>query len=231
MYAQPEPLGDSMSPRLSCSYGSFHQMDEEQVASTDATPRRPTITVPLGIQLTGPDLAADAEMLVSLGAVIRAASLADHGLRMLYCALVGSPYATITAAGQMTNWLLDECFALLQARLGVTPDQKAKLVDQLSRLKSIAQQRNRFVHDIWAGPTDDPELVRSKRGRYELSYQPVTLDDLIPTSQEYNQFFTFVIDWILDTLGADAISIESLLRWNDAQSHSNVQECPPKTGH
>ena len=87
-------------------------MTEDDGAASESdtllTGARPTITVPLGVTLYGPDVADDAKLLLALGAVIRAASIADHNLRELYCALLDSPYASVTAGGAMTDWLIEE---------------------------------------------------------------------------------------------------------------------------
>ncbi|SDL01037.1 hypothetical protein SAMN04488074_108238 [Lentzea albidocapillata subsp. violacea] len=178
----------------------------------------------MGIQLNGPDLDEDARMLVGLGAVVRAASQADHELRTLYCALVGSPYAAVIAAGQMTNQLITDCRALIEVRLDLTTEGKTKILDLLGELKRLSERRNRFVHDVWAGGLDgQTELMRSKRGTKDLSFQPITLNELIDTARGIMYTLVQINSWIFDAL-PHAVGMEAQLRWIEAQVRQGKDE-------
>jgi hypothetical protein len=170
--------------------------------------------VPAGVSLNGPDFAADAQMLIGLGSLIRSASMAEQELRSLYCALVSSPYATVTASGQMTNWLIDECIALVKVRVDLTEEQKSDLLGLLSRVKALAAQRNRFVHDVWAtGPDDSPTLIRSNRRSHQWTFQPVALENLIECGRGFTECTIRIGTWIFQALGITAVGMEAQLRW------------------
>ncbi|TWP47424.1 hypothetical protein FKR81_32445 [Lentzea tibetensis] len=177
--------------------------------------------VPMGIQLNGPDLDEDARMLIGLGAVVRAASAADHTLRMLYCALVGSPYAVVIAAGQMTSQLIKDCRALINVRLDLTPESKIRILSLLNELHQRSERRNRFVHDIWVGGLDgQSELMRSKRGTKDLSLEPITLDQLIDTASGIIGTQIQITRWISEAL-PQAVGMEARLRLIEAQARED----------
>lgn len=182
----------------------------------DADPWPTTVEVPLGIQLQGPDFRADVQMLIALGAVVRAASQLELGLRMLFCALEGSKYAAVTAAGQQTTWLLDRSESVLKCRTEISDEHRARLGDLLRKTKSAIHERNRYVHDVWVGDiSGNPQLMRSERGEFNLSFRSVTLEDLVKTSRTLIACQIGLTQWIGDVLGADAITVEAQLRWEE----------------
>lgn len=179
---------------------------------TDKPPRWPTIEVPKGIQLDGPDFDEDARMLVVLGALVRAASAADRTLRTLYCALIGSPYAVVTAAGKMTSQLISDCKSLVGVRTDLSRENADKILALLSDLKRLSEQRNRFVHDVWTGGRESHvELMRSKPGTNELTFRPITLDELIATEIGIRHTSVQISHWIFLAL-PDEVSMEAQLR-------------------
>lgn len=175
-----------------------------------------TIEIPLGIQMHGPDFGADAQMLIALGAVVRAASKLEFGLRGLFCALEASKFACITAAGQSVGWLLEMSNALLARRQDISEEHRARLAALLADARDAIEKRNRYVHDVWAGGTDgSPQLLRSHRRRHELSSSSVALEGLIETSRVLTECHVRIEQWIWVALGADSVSIEAQLRWED----------------
>jgi hypothetical protein len=140
----------------------------------------------------------------------------DYQLRVLYCALMQSKYASMTAAGQMTGWLLSSCGALVKRRDQLTDDQRETLETVLVRAKAAAEERNRFVHDVWAIGSQERELMRGKRGSHVISREPITLQRLLDAGGELEACSLSVIRWLLD-LGPDAASYETQLRWEDFQ--------------
>jgi len=181
------------------------------------------IDIPSGVTLFGPNIEADVHLLIALGNVVRAASMTDQALRGLYCALIGSPYAAITAAGQMSRQLIDWCQAVAKSRLDLTDEQKATIKGELATLISLVERRNRFVHDVWARGATGPSLIRSSKGNYELSIEPVTLDDLAATAIGLNGSSVAITNWIFETLGAEAVGLEAQLRWIQEQSRQDIE--------
>lgn len=82
---------------------------------------------------TDPDFNADVQMLIGLGAVVRVSSQLEFGLRSLFCALEGSKYAAITAAGQSTDWLLGMSEALLKCNVDISHKHRIALTALLKR--------------------------------------------------------------------------------------------------
>jgi hypothetical protein len=184
--------------------------------SINRAPWPTSVEVPLGIQLQGPDFDVDVQMLIGLGAVVRAASQLELGLRMLFCALDGSKYAAVTAAGQDASWLLERSESILKCRTEVPDEDRSRLAALLGMAKSAIRERNRFVHDVWAGDAPGkPGLMRSQRGRFDLSFNEVTLEGLIQTAQTLIECHIGLTEWIAEALGPDSISVEAQLRWEE----------------
>ncbi len=128
----------------------------------------------------------------------------------------GTKYAAITAAGQSAAWLLDMCEALLKRRIDVGDEHRAKLVQVLTEARQAMQDRNRFVHDVWASGLDgDPELLRSHRRSHDLTIKAVTLEALIVTSRALILCVVELTRWTSDALGGEAVTLEAQLRWED----------------
>lgn len=152
---------------------------------------------------------------MALGAVVRAASVLDQTLRTLYCALVGSKYAVITASGQMTSWLLEETRAVVAVRRDLSDAQRGQLASSLETASGLAKQRNRCVHDLWVVTATGPELMQGRRRQHDLTSEPVSLDDLISTARALTDCGVEISVWIARELGREARAAEVQLRWED----------------
>ena len=152
----------------------------------DTAPDDRPANAPLGIPLHGPDLDADVQMLVALGAVVRASAQLEDKLRTLFCALQDSRFAVVTAAGQNAQWLLDMNRALLHTRCEEMPDgPRRRLMELLDEAKQALGLRNRYVHDQWMhGPGSETLLMRSQRRSHDLQVAPVDLDGVVATVQQ-----------------------------------------------
>lgn len=193
--------------------------DETEKNAPDAETlgwRPVTVEVPMGIQIQGPDFAADGQLLMALGAVVRAASMLELQLRMLFCALEASKYATITAAGQGADWLIGMCQSLAAHRRDIDPAQQAGLEALLADCREAMQRRNRLVHDVWAiGTGGSPLLLRSKRKDYQLTKAPVTIDDVVRTARDLVESTVAITQWMFASLDPEAVGLEAQLRWED----------------
>ena len=173
------------------------------------------VPIPLGIQLQGPDVVLDGQMLMVLGAVVRAHSTLDLALRILFCALTDSKYAAITSAGQATGWLVDACKRLVARRDGLSEDQRDDLLDRLKRADAAVTERNRLIHDLWAVGQDGSKLMRSQRKTHQLTVEPVSLDRLMEAYRTLGACTVSIISWGEASLGPAAMSLEATLRFED----------------
>lgn len=162
-------------------------------------------------------------LLVALGSVVQQSSGLELCLRMLYCALTGSKYATLTAAGASAGWLIEMCRALAGHRSDVDQEQLQEVDKLLLRADAAMKQRNRYVHDVWSsGAPHDPmtmQLMRSKRRDHQLHAAPVTTDDLCTTVADLINCNVDLRLWAHRVLGSDA-NIEVQLRWEEANLES-----------
>jgi hypothetical protein len=154
-------------------------------------------------------------LLRGLGRVVRAASQLDHSLRTLFCALVGSKYAAVVAAGQPMEWLHTSCMALLKAHREMAPEHKEKLAALLRDAKAAADRRNRLVHDLWGYSPNGMFLVRSRRGTHERAAQPVTLEEIESVERDLAHVSDGLDRVVANTLGGGALLMEAQLRWED----------------
>jgi hypothetical protein len=175
-----------------------------------------TVEAPPVTLVGWPSFADDARMLMALGAVVRGASKVDYVLRDLYCALVGSPYAAVTAGGSMTSWLLGECDALVRSNREIGSEGRGRLLQLISEVKSLASERNRFVHDVWVtGLRPGHRLMRSRNSRYEMDVRAVHADDLVRVANGFERSAVAVSTWIIDNLGYQAAGFGSQLRFEE----------------
>ena len=174
-----------------------------------------TVKVPTPLLLSGADLHLDVQMLIALGAIVRASSMLEFHLRSLFCALEEGKYAAVTAAGQNPKWLIDGCRALVDRRAGVADGSRDDLKALLATAVKESEERNRYVHDVWSGGDDGPELMQSRRSDHTLKMRPVTLESMLETAEELKNCGVRINRWIVRTLGASAVTYEALLRWED----------------
>jgi hypothetical protein len=167
---------------------------------------------------------AEDNLLLGLGRVVRWASQLDHSLQMLFCALVGSKYAAVVAAGQTTEWLYGSCMALLKAHKELAPEHKDKLVALLKDGKAAADRRHRLVHDLWASGPDGMFLMRSRRGSHELATQPVSLEEVESVAEALTRVSVGFDRVVAVALGDDALTLEAQLRWEDRLSSLSPEE-------
>jgi hypothetical protein len=163
-------------------------------------------------------------LLRSLGRTVQAASQFDHALQMLFCALVGSKYAAVVAAGQTTDWLCGSCMALLKAHRELAPEHKDKLLALLQEGKAAADRRNRLVHDVWAGGPDEKFLMRSRRGTHELAMAPLSLEAVESVQRALTRVSAGLVPVLFEAFGPDATTLEAQLRWEDYLASLSPEE-------
>jgi hypothetical protein len=154
-------------------------------------------------------------LLRGLGRVVRAASQLDHSLQNLFCALVGSKYAAVVAAGQTTEWLYRSCVALLKVHRELAPVHKDKLIALLRDGKAAADRRHRLVHDLWASGPNGVFLLRSQRGTHELASQPVSVAEVESVERQLTRVIVQLVPMMFEAFGPDGITLDAQLRWED----------------
>jgi hypothetical protein len=154
-------------------------------------------------------------LLLGLGRTVRAASQLDHTLRMVFCALMGSKHAAVIAAGQPTGWLFDNCEALVRARKDLAPEHKTKLLALVKEGREAAKDRNRLVHDVWAIGPDGTFLMQSKRGEYELTTKPWSLEEIEAVERRLYRVAVGLERVVVEALGDKVLALEAQLRWED----------------
>jgi hypothetical protein len=84
----------------------------------------------------------------ALGAVIEASASMEWALREAFCALVGSRFAKVIAAGQSVAWLVDSCGALIDAHEEVPAPARQAIRKALADCRAANESRNHLVHGI-----------------------------------------------------------------------------------
>lgn len=151
---------------------------------------------------------------MALGGLVQASSQLEMSLRMLYCALLDSKYATVTAAGQNASWLIENCRATAKRRSDLTEPQQTQILELLGCAATAMEQRNRFVHDVWGWGVDSSFLLRSKRGEHALGTKAVSTDDIAATVRELTMCTVRIMFWSGDAL-PESHMMEVQLRWED----------------
>jgi hypothetical protein len=163
-------------------------------------------------------------LLRGLGRTVQAASHFDRALQMLFCALMGSKYAAVVAAGQTTDWLCGSCMALLKVHKELAPEHKDRLIALLKEGKAAADRRNRLVHDRWAGDPMETFLIRSRRGTHELAMEPLSLEAVESVARVLTRVSVGLVPVLFEALGPDATTLEAQLRWEDYLASLSPEE-------
>lgn len=90
-----------------------------------------------------------------LGAVAEASATLELALRFVFSALLGSPRASVVAAGQSARWLVDNSLAMIKATDEVRAPslgdeaQVQRLIDALQESGRVYAERSQFIHGAW----------------------------------------------------------------------------------
>jgi hypothetical protein len=163
----------------------------------------PNVHIPPGIQLYGVDQEADAQLLLALGAVVRASSQMELILRTVFCQLEAGPQAAVVAARQGVEWLLDMNAALADHRDDVTDEQRAELANLIRQARKATQGRNRLVHSAWVGADGGPMLVQTQRRVAAMSGRPVTLQAVVAVAHALDSCTRDLVDWMMRAVPPD----------------------------
>ncbi len=90
-----------------------------------------------------------------LGAVAEASANMESVLRAIFSSLLGTPRATVVAAGQNVTWLADNALAVVDANDAVRapslgePENVARFRAAISTCRDLNLRRNRLIHGVW----------------------------------------------------------------------------------
>jgi hypothetical protein len=164
----------------------------------------------------------DEQRYAALGRLVEAASSLEAGLRSTFCALVGSKYATIAAAGRSVDDLIETCSALTKANREISEPGRDEILSALRRAKPANARRNRLVHDVWVfgHPDGAPRLMKSTRGDHTLPITSTSVAEVEQLSQTLLGIEFDLHDALVREVGPERATIESQLRWEESQSGS-----------
>jgi hypothetical protein len=153
----------------------------------------------------------------ALGKLVEAASNLEMELRSVFCALIGSKYAAIAAAGRTVNDLIDTSRAIATAHREISEPTRARIRGLLTDAKIASDRRNRLIHDVWAfaGPNDPPMQLKSRRGDHTLPATPTTVDEIDEVARTLRDIGLELHGAMNDAMGLEAASIEAQLRWEE----------------
>jgi hypothetical protein len=167
---------------------------------------------------------SDEAILTALGRVVRNAAYLDQELRMTFCALMGSKYAAIVAAGQSTTWLIDNCRALTEAHQQLSDGHRRSFLALLKDAQEATNRRHRLVHDVIGVGSDGRFTVSSRRRRHNLEIKPVSLEEIMEIERALMNATVNQGVLVADALGPDVLTMEAQLRWEDYVSSLSPEE-------
>jgi hypothetical protein len=155
------------------------------------------------------------ELLSGLGLVVDQAALMEYRLRVLFCALMDTPLATVIAARQGARWLINNCRALTDANVitgGLNKAQAQRIREHLDGCEKASIERNALVHGLWQRDGEAFLQAEAKRGSHELTWLPRTPGDMQRVADMLADAGSSVRQAIYSYLGASRDRLESALR-------------------
>jgi hypothetical protein len=146
-----------------------------------------------------------------LGAVAEASATMESVLRAIFSSLLGSPRATVVAAGQNVNWLAENAIAVVDANDAVRapslgePEGVARFRTAIATCKDLNARRNRLIHGVWVEglPDGRPGLsqLRSKWRQPWPVAEEVKLEDIEALASDLEAAVTELIKASLEVKG------------------------------
>jgi hypothetical protein len=155
-----------------------------------------------------------AQMLMAVGLVAWASAQVDEVLRQLFCGLEGSKYASVTAGGQGTTWLVQACKALARWRDDVSVEHRNELFKLLTSINQHMEERHSYVHSTWVfqEPGGQAYFSQSRRHRYFETPHLATPDEVIETGRALVEARQSVTTW-MDTAGIKGEDLAGAMKW------------------
>lgn len=86
--------------------------------------------------------------LINVGMVVGQGVMMERILEQVFCALVGSKFAAVVAAGQNVEWLIGYCGALTNAHSELSEEGRQAILAALTACGAANKRRNEVVHSI-----------------------------------------------------------------------------------
>ncbi len=149
----------------------------------------------------------------ALGSVVEQSARMEWVLRSVFCALVGSKYAAIIAAGQPLTWLLESCKALVRANLEITREQIADIEAALAACSTANERRNVLVHGL-SMPGDEPDGLEKARSRRRTDVPHIsqwTVDTIDEVGYRLVCATGLLLGAVRNAMGLEALGIDRAL--------------------
>lgn len=86
--------------------------------------------------------------LINVGLVVGQGVMMERILEQVFCALVGSRFAAVVAAGQNVDWLIGYCKDLTKAHSELDEEDRQEILGALAACRVANKRRNEVVHSI-----------------------------------------------------------------------------------
>jgi hypothetical protein len=127
-----------------------------------------------------------------LGAITEASASVEYTLRAIVASLLGSPRATVVAAGQSVTWLVQNALAVIDANDDVRgpalgdPRKVARFRAAVKECGDLYAMRNQLIHGAWLDGGPGLTQVRSKWRKPWPSAVEVQLEDIEGLARDLN---------------------------------------------
>lgn len=142
----------------------------------------------------GSDIDPDEERRVvrryHLGAIAEASAHMESTLRAIFAALLGSPRATVVAAGQSVTWLAQNALAIIDTNDDVRgpslgdPGKVARFRAAVKHCGDLYAKRNQLIHGAWFDGASTPTQSISKWRKPFLVAVEVPMEEIEGLAQE-----------------------------------------------
>jgi hypothetical protein len=119
--------------------------------------------------------AIENEELRNLGLVTHWSALMAYPLRESFCSLIGSKYAAVVAGGRSTEWLIQNCRAIVKVHREMEPEHRTAILNALTDCERAKSRRNTAVHGMQTAnrPSDGMmHTMRSRPGKHTPEWEP-----------------------------------------------------------
>lgn len=127
-----------------------------------------------------------------LGTIAEASAGLESMLRSVFAALLGSPRATVVAAGQSVTWLAENALAIIDANDEVRgpslgdSEKVARFRAAIKQCGDLYKRRNQLIHGTWIDGGPGLMQVRSKWRKPWPFAVEVQVDEIEGLAQDLN---------------------------------------------
>jgi hypothetical protein len=158
--------------------------------------------------------------LINVGLIVGQGAMMERVLEQAFCALVGSKFAAVVAAGQDVARLIEDCRALTKAHSELSGEDRQAILDALSACGDANKRRSQVVHSIhfpmpdlrfpYQGAT--VQTVKSVRRTAKDTFTTWTLWEMRKVAGELATASTQLLDAVGGALGQESLRLVEELR-------------------